>query len=187
MVRSLTFIRSEALQLNSNRIISPGRRLKGAGQARNGEEEQQPASWGQGEKEERAAKKDVVLESGNAGVRAQGGKDWLHRAQVSGLFNAEFTFAWKDSILSHFLLHVVFIYISQAASQALGAAIPPPLHSCLSLLSILQAIEPAVVNAGHDPAQPDSPMSLLTSLNKLGERQLVTVVHWAKAIPGKLI
>lgn len=120
-----------------------GRRLKGAGQARNGEEEQQPASWGHGEKEERAAKKDVVLESGNAGVRAQG-----------------------------------------AASQALGAAIPPPLHSCLSLLSILQAIEPAVVNAGHDPAQPDSPMSLLTSLNKLGERQLVTVVHWAKAIPG---
>uniref|UniRef100_I3KLW8 Androgen receptor alpha n=1 Tax=Oreochromis niloticus TaxID=8128 RepID=I3KLW8_ORENI len=118
-----------------------GRRLKGAGQARNGEEEQQLASWGQGEKEERAAKKDVVLESGNAGVRAQ-------------------------------------------ASQALGAAIPPPLHSCLSLLSILQAIEPAVVNAGHDPAQPDSPMSLLTSLNKLGERQLVTVVRWAKAIPG---
>ncbi|XP_063346110.1 androgen receptor-like isoform X2 [Pelmatolapia mariae] len=118
-----------------------GRRLKGAGQARNGEEEQQPASWGHGEKEERAAKKDAVLESGNAAVRAQ-------------------------------------------ASQALGAAIPPPLQSCLSLLSILQAIEPALVNAGHDPAQPDSPMSLLTSLNELGERQLVTVVRWAKAIPG---
>lgn len=79
------------------------------------------------------------------------------------------------------------IYISRAASQALVAAIPPPLHSCLSLLSILQAIEPALVNAGHDPAQPDSPVSLLTSLNELGERQLVTVVHWAKAIPGKLI
>ncbi|NP_001273265.1 androgen receptor [Haplochromis burtoni] len=119
-----------------------GRRLKGTGQASNGEEEQQPASWGHGEKEERAAKKDAVLESRNAAVRAQG------------------------------------------ASQALVAAIPPPLHSCLSLLSILQAIEPALVNAGHDPAQPDSPVSLLTSLNELGERQLVTVVHWAKAIPG---
>uniref|UniRef100_A0A3B4EP00 Glucocorticoid receptor-like n=1 Tax=Pundamilia nyererei TaxID=303518 RepID=A0A3B4EP00_9CICH len=118
-----------------------GRRLKGTGQASNGEEEQQPASWGHGEKEERAAKKDAVLESRNAAVRAQ-------------------------------------------ASQALVAAIPPPLHSCLSLLSILQAIEPALVNAGHDPAQPDSPVSLLTSLNELGERQLVTVVHWAKAIPG---
>lgn len=90
-------------------------------------------------------------------------------------------------LLPHFLLHVVFIYISRAASQALVAAIPPPLHSRLSLLSILQAIEPALVNAGHDPAQPDSPMSLLTSLNELGERQLVTVVHWAKAIPGKPI
>lgn len=105
---------------------------------------------------------------------------------MSGLFNAKFTFARKDSILPHFLLHVVFIYISRAASQALVAAIPPPLHSCLSLLSILQAIEPPLVNAGHDPAQPDSPMSLLTSLNELGERQLVTVVHWAKAIPGNL-
>lgn len=64
--------------------------------------------------------------------------------------------------------------------------IPQTLRSCLSLLSVLQAIEPAVVNAGHDPAQPDSAASLLTSLNELGERQLVTVVRWAKAIPGEL-
>ncbi|XP_069027476.1 progesterone receptor-like isoform X2 [Embiotoca jacksoni] len=119
-----------------------GRRLKGAGQTRNGEEELHPAAWGHGEKEERAVKKDVVLESGNAAARAQ------------------------------------------AASQALALRIPPTMRSCLSLLSILQAIEPAVVNAGHDPAQPDSPASLLTSLNELGERQLVTVVRWAKAIPG---
>ncbi|XP_030595127.1 androgen receptor-like [Archocentrus centrarchus] len=119
-----------------------GRRLKGAGQTRNGDEEQQAAGWGHGEKGERAGKKDVGLESGNAAVR------------------------------------------TQAASQVLSPGIPPPLHSCLSLLSILQAIEPAVVNAGHDPAQPDSPVSLLTSLNELGERQLVTVVRWAKAIPG---
>ncbi|KAF0039592.1 hypothetical protein F2P81_007827 [Scophthalmus maximus] len=71
-----------------------------------------------------------------------------------------------------------------ATSQAMVLSIPPSLRSCLSLLSILQAIEPAVVNAGHDPAQPDTPTSLLTSLNELGERQLVTVVRWAKAIPG---
>ncbi|MEQ2241964.1 hypothetical protein ILYODFUR_030799 [Ilyodon furcidens] len=64
------------------------------------------------------------------------------------------------------------------------SGIPPAMRSCLSLLTILQSIEPAVVNAGHDPAQPDSPASLLTSLNELGERQLVTVVRWAKAIPG---
>lgn len=69
--------------------------------------------------------------------------------------------------------------------MALG--IPPTVRSCLSLLSVLQSIEPAIVNAGHDHALPDSPASLLTSLNELGERQLVTVVRWAKAIPGKLI
>ncbi|XP_056239559.1 androgen receptor-like [Seriola aureovittata] len=119
-----------------------GRRLKGAGQTRNGEEEQPPASWGPGERGERAGKKDVMLDPRSAAARAQ------------------------------------------ATSQALAPGIPPTLRSCLSLLSVLQAIEPAVVNAGHDPAQPDSPASLLTSLNELGERQLVTVVHWAKAIPG---
>uniref|UniRef100_A0AAY4C910 Androgen receptor n=1 Tax=Denticeps clupeoides TaxID=299321 RepID=A0AAY4C910_9TELE len=53
-----------------------------------------------------------------------------------------------------------------------------------AFLTILESIEPAVVNAGHDQDQPDSPATLLTSLNKLGERQLVTVVQWAKGIPG---
>lgn len=76
---------------------------------------------------------------------------------------------------------------SSAASHVLSLGIPPTLRSCISLLSVLQTIEPAVVNAGHDHAQPDSPESLLTSLNELGERQLVTVVRWAKAIPGKVI
>ncbi|CAL8262802.1 unnamed protein product [Lota lota] len=71
-----------------------------------------------------------------------------------------------------------------ACSQSLAPGPSPSLHSCLSLLSQLQAIEPTVVNAGHDPTLPDSSGSLLTSLNELGERQLVTVVHWAKAIPG---
>ncbi|XP_039975042.1 androgen receptor-like isoform X2 [Xiphias gladius] len=119
-----------------------GRRLKGAGQTRNGVEEQSPASWGPGEREERAGKKDLILEPGSAVARAQ------------------------------------------ATPQALTLGMPPTLRSHLSLLSVLQTIEPALVNAGHDPAQPDSPASLLTSLNELGERQLVTVVRWAKAIPG---
>lgn len=78
-------------------------------------------------------------------------------------------------------------YRAVCTSAALSLGIPPTLRSCISLLSVLQTIEPAVVNAGHDHAQPDSPESLLTSLNELGERQLVTVVRWAKAIPGKLI
>ncbi|XP_029925114.1 androgen receptor [Myripristis murdjan] len=57
-------------------------------------------------------------------------------------------------------------------------------HSQLVFLNILESIEPEVVNAGHDHAQPDSAVALLTSLNELGERQLVKVVKWAKCLPG---
>ena len=59
------------------------------------------------------------------------------------------------------------------------------LHSQLSFLNILETIEPDVVNAGHDHGQPDSAATLLTSLNELGERQLVKVVKWAKGLPGR--
>lgn len=52
-------------------------------------------------------------------------------------------------------------------------------------LNVLEAIEPGVVCSGHDNNQPDSFGSLLTSLNELGERHLVHVVKWAKALPGK--
>uniref|UniRef100_A0A665UW34 Androgen receptor n=1 Tax=Echeneis naucrates TaxID=173247 RepID=A0A665UW34_ECHNA len=58
------------------------------------------------------------------------------------------------------------------------------LNSQLVFLNILEAIEPEVVNAGHDYSQPDSAATLLTSLNELGERQLVKVVKWAKGLPG---
>lgn len=57
-------------------------------------------------------------------------------------------------------------------------------HSQLVFLNILESIEPEVVNAGHDHGQPDSSAALLTSLNELGERQLVKVVKWAKGLPG---
>ncbi|XP_029029391.1 androgen receptor isoform X2 [Betta splendens] len=57
-------------------------------------------------------------------------------------------------------------------------------NSQLVFLNILQSIEPEVVNAGHDYGQPDSAATLLTSLNELGERQLVKVVKWAKGLPG---
>ncbi|KAJ8351328.1 hypothetical protein SKAU_G00228040 [Synaphobranchus kaupii] len=57
-------------------------------------------------------------------------------------------------------------------------------HTQSMFLNILEAIEPEVVNAGHDYGQPDSAASLLTSLNELGERQLVKVVKWAKGMPG---
>ncbi|XP_017568858.1 androgen receptor-like isoform X2 [Pygocentrus nattereri] len=74
-------------------------------------------------------------------------------------------------------------------AQALTVAVrhvslKPALQTQHELLDILEQIEPAVVNAGHDQAQPDSANLLLTSLNELGERQLVTVVKWAKGMPG---
>ena len=52
-----------------------GRRLKGAGQTRNGEEEQRPAAWGHGEREGRTGRKYVTLELGNEAFRAQNGED----------------------------------------------------------------------------------------------------------------
>ncbi|XP_040907265.1 androgen receptor isoform X2 [Toxotes jaculatrix] len=58
------------------------------------------------------------------------------------------------------------------------------LNSQMFFLNILESIEPEVVNAGHDCGQPDSAATLLTSLNELGERQLVKVVKWAKGLPG---
>ncbi|KAM6906831.1 androgen receptor [Xenentodon cancila] len=60
----------------------------------------------------------------------------------------------------------------------------PNFNSQLVFLNILESIEPEVVNAGHDCGQPDSAASLLSSLNELGERQLVKVVKWAKGLPG---
>nr|XP_033801389.1 androgen receptor [Geotrypetes seraphini] len=51
-------------------------------------------------------------------------------------------------------------------------------------LNVLEAIEPGVVCAGHDNNQPDTFATLLSSLNELGERQLVHVVKWAKVLPG---
>ncbi|XP_043095603.1 androgen receptor [Puntigrus tetrazona] len=75
----------------------------------------------------------------------------------------------------------------QGPSEAIQCLSPKPsltFHSQLIFLNILEAIEPEVVNAGHDHAQPDSAAALLTSLNELGERQLVKVVKWAKGLPG---
>lgn len=60
-------------------------------------------------------------------------------------------------------------------------------NSQLVFLNILESIEPDVVNAGHDCGQPDSAANLLTSLNELGERQLVKVVKWAKGLPGRTL
>ncbi|XP_062998141.1 androgen receptor-like [Elgaria multicarinata webbii] len=51
-------------------------------------------------------------------------------------------------------------------------------------LNLLEATEPGMDCVSHDNNQPDFFAALLTSLNGLGERQLLHVVKWAKALLG---
>lgn len=154
-----------------------GRRLKGVGQAKNGEEEHPLTAWGPREPGERSGNNGAVLEPGSAASRPHC-KNYCHITSSSlNRYPLQF---WVG--LSRL---IIWYCVPSAASQTLAVSIPPALSSCLSLLSVLQTIEPALVNAGYDHSQPDSPTSLLTSLNELGERQLVSVVRWAKALPGK--
>lgn len=71
------------------------------------------------------------------------------------------------------------------AVQSVSPKAGPSYNSQVVFINILESIEPEVVNAGHDYCQPDSAATLLTSLNELGERQLVKVVKWAKGLPGR--
>ncbi|XP_041929893.1 glucocorticoid receptor isoform X1 [Alosa sapidissima] len=53
-----------------------------------------------------------------------------------------------------------------------------------SMLSLLKAIEPDTVYAGYDSTLPDTSTRLMTTLNRLGGRQVISAVKWAKALPG---
>ncbi|XP_069754556.1 glucocorticoid receptor-like [Narcine bancroftii] len=53
-----------------------------------------------------------------------------------------------------------------------------------SIISILEIIEPDLLYAGYDSALPDTPNRLLTGLNNLGGLQMISVVKWAKTLPG---
>ncbi|KAM9318760.1 progesterone receptor [Pholidichthys leucotaenia] len=52
------------------------------------------------------------------------------------------------------------------------------------IITILENIEPEVVHSGHDRYQPDVPHLLLSSLNRLCEKQLLWIVKWSKSLPG---
>lgn len=54
-----------------------------------------------------------------------------------------------------------------------------------TMLSLLKAIEPEIVYAGYDSTVPDTSTRLMTTLNRLGGRQVISAVKWAKALPGK--
>ncbi|XP_068133594.1 glucocorticoid receptor [Hyperolius riggenbachi] len=53
-----------------------------------------------------------------------------------------------------------------------------------ALISLLEAIEPEVLYSGYDRSLPETARRLMSSLNMLGGRQVVSIVKWAKAIPG---
>ncbi|KAJ8408822.1 hypothetical protein AAFF_G00246400 [Aldrovandia affinis] len=53
-----------------------------------------------------------------------------------------------------------------------------------TMLSLLKAIEPETIYAGYDSTIPDTSTRLMTTLNRLGGRQVVSAVKWAKALPG---
>uniref|UniRef100_A0A8C7ZYH9 Glucocorticoid receptor n=2 Tax=Oryzias sinensis TaxID=183150 RepID=A0A8C7ZYH9_9TELE len=53
-----------------------------------------------------------------------------------------------------------------------------------TMLSLLKAIEPDTLYAGYDSTLPDTSTRLMTSLNRLGGRQVISAVKWAKALPG---
>ncbi len=54
-----------------------------------------------------------------------------------------------------------------------------------TMLSLLKAIEPEIIYAGYDSTIPDTSTRLMTTLNRLGGRQVVSAVKWAKALPGE--
>ncbi|XP_051955309.1 glucocorticoid receptor-like isoform X2 [Xyrauchen texanus] len=53
-----------------------------------------------------------------------------------------------------------------------------------TMLSLLKAIEPEIIYAGYDSTIPDTSTRLMTTLNRLGGRQVISAVKWAKALPG---
>ncbi len=71
----------------------------------------------------------------------------------------------------------------------------PPVEACSlvpkcmpqlvpTMLSLLKAIEPDTIYAGYDSTLPDTSTRLMTTLNRLGGRQVISAVKWAKALPG---
>nr|XP_021142009.1 progesterone receptor [Columba livia] len=73
---------------------------------------------------------------------------------------------------------------SQSLTQRLSFSPNQEIQFVPPMISVLRGIEPEVVYAGYDNTKPETPSSLLTSLNHLCERQLLCVVKWSKLLPG---
>ena len=117
-----------------------------------------------------------------------------------------FTFSFIHATLPCMLIHV---FSSQARktkklnrlkgsqlSNPPEVTTPPPVEArslvpkCMpqlvpTMLSLLKAIEPDTIYAGYDSTLPDTSTRLMTTLNRLGGRQVISAVKWAKALPGE--
>nr|XP_032811366.1 mineralocorticoid receptor isoform X1 [Petromyzon marinus]XP_032811367.1 mineralocorticoid receptor isoform X1 [Petromyzon marinus]XP_032811368.1 mineralocorticoid receptor isoform X1 [Petromyzon marinus]XP_032811369.1 mineralocorticoid receptor isoform X1 [Petromyzon marinus]XP_032811370.1 mineralocorticoid receptor isoform X1 [Petromyzon marinus] len=72
-------------------------------------------------------------------------------------------------------------------STAVTTFSPPPTGEPIfspTLIAILQAIEPEVVMSGYDNTRSQTTAYMLSSLNRLCDKQLVSIVKWAKSLPG---
>lgn len=77
----------------------------------------------------------------------------------------------------------------EVAAAALPAEPCPLVPKCMpqlvpTMLSLLKAIEPDTIFAGYDSTLPDTSTRLMTTLNRLGGRQVISAVKWAKSLPG---
>ncbi|XP_055499171.1 glucocorticoid receptor-like [Leucoraja erinacea] len=73
---------------------------------------------------------------------------------------------------------------TKAVSQDLTLVRPSLPVLSPSVTSILEMIEPDLLYAGYDSSLPDTPNRLLSGLNNLGGLQMISVVKWAKTLPG---
>ncbi|XP_072467391.1 progesterone receptor isoform X1 [Notamacropus eugenii] len=73
---------------------------------------------------------------------------------------------------------------SQALTQRITFSPNQEIQLFPPLINLLLSIEPDVIYAGYDNTKPETSSSLLTSLNHLAERQLLSVVKWSKSLPG---
>ncbi|XP_058505550.1 glucocorticoid receptor [Solea solea] len=84
---------------------------------------------------------------------------------------------------------------NQQGNQPQVTPPPPPVEACTlvpkgmpqlvpTMLSLLKAIEPETIYAGYDSTLPITSTRLMTTLNRLGGRQVISAVKWAKSLPG---
>ncbi|KAM8974128.1 glucocorticoid receptor [Pelodytes ibericus] len=78
------------------------------------------------------------------------------------------------------------VAVRESPESSLNKVVVPAAVAQLTptLISLLEVIEPEILYAGYDCTIPESAWRLMSTLNMLGGRQVVSVVKWAKAIPG---